>query len=136
MLRTALLLLLLPLISASTTIAEIKVEKTEYEGWQKCYRVSNGEVELIVTGDVGPRVIRFGFVGGQNLFKEFPEQLGRAGEDKISIARRRSGLEGAGRSGGNLGPGQCSGRNYSHSNWFGRPGACGAAYHAAEGDRD
>jgi len=84
MLRTA-LLLLLPLISALNAIAEIKVEKTEYKGWQKCYRVSNGEVELIVTGDVGPRVIRFGFVGGQNLFKEFPEQLGKAGEDKFQL---------------------------------------------------
>ena len=35
----------------------VRVEKTEYEGWPNCYRVSNGEVELIVTGDVGPRVI-------------------------------------------------------------------------------
>jgi hypothetical protein len=25
-------------------------------------------------------VIRYGFVGGQNLFKEFAEQLGRSGE--------------------------------------------------------
>ena len=60
---------------------EIKVEKVAYKGWQNCYRVSNGEVELIVTGDVGPRVIRFGFIGGQNLFKEFPEQLGMANEE-------------------------------------------------------
>jgi len=85
MLRTALLLLLLPLISGLNTIAEIKVEKTEYKGWKNCYRVSNGEVELIVTGDVGPRVIRFGFVGGQNLFKEFPDQLGKAGEGKFQL---------------------------------------------------
>ena len=84
MLRTA-LLLLLPLISALNAIAEVKVEKTEYKGWQNCYRVSNGEVELIVTGDVGPRVIRFGFVGGQNLFKEFPDQLGKAGEGKFQL---------------------------------------------------
>jgi len=35
----------------------VRVEKTEYKGWPNCYRVSNGEVELIVTGDVGPRVI-------------------------------------------------------------------------------
>src|SRR5882757_10175999 len=60
--------------------AEVKVQKTEYKGWKNCYRVSNGEVELIVTADVGPRVIRYGFVGGQNLFKEFKEQLGKSGE--------------------------------------------------------
>jgi hypothetical protein len=65
--------------------AAVKVEKIEYRGWQNCYRVSNGEAELIVTADVGPRVIRFGFVGGQNLFKEFSEQLGKAGEDTFRL---------------------------------------------------
>ncbi|MDZ4797314.1 MAG: hypothetical protein SGI92_04075 [Bryobacteraceae bacterium] len=56
------------------------VEKTEYKGWPNCYRISNGEVELIVTTDVGPRVMRFGFVGGQNLFKEFADQMGKSAE--------------------------------------------------------
>jgi len=42
-------------------------------------------VELIVTGDVGPRVIRFGFVGGQNLFKEYADQLGKSGEEKFQL---------------------------------------------------
>jgi hypothetical protein len=65
--------------------AAVHVEKTSYKGWRNCYRVSNGEAELIVTGDVGPRVIRFGFVGGQNLFKEFPEQLGKSGEEKFQL---------------------------------------------------
>ncbi len=65
--------------------AQVKVTKTEYKGWQNCYRVSNGEVEVIVTGDVGPRVIRFGFVGGQNLFKEFAEQMGKSGEEKFQL---------------------------------------------------
>lgn len=65
--------------------ATVKVEKTEYKGWANCYRVSNGEVELIVTGDVGPRIIRFGFIGGQNLFKEFSEQLGKSGEEKFQL---------------------------------------------------
>jgi hypothetical protein len=64
---------------------EINVEKIAYKGWQNCYRVSNGEVELILTGDVGPRVIRFGFVGGQNLFKEFSEQLGMVNEEKFQL---------------------------------------------------
>jgi hypothetical protein len=65
--------------------ARVKVEKTEYAGWKNCYRVSNGEIELIVTGDVGPRIIRFGFVGGQNLFKEFPDPLGKSREEKFEL---------------------------------------------------
>jgi len=63
----------------------VKVEKTAYKGWTNCYRVTNGEVELVVTSDVGPRIIRFGFVGGQNLFKEFPEQLGKTGEAQFQL---------------------------------------------------
>jgi hypothetical protein len=72
-------------VTAMNMSAQVKVTKTEYKGWQNCYRVSNGEVELIVTGDVGPRVIRLGFVGGQNLFKEFAEQLGKSGEEKFQL---------------------------------------------------
>jgi hypothetical protein len=67
------------------TRADVNVEKTEYKGWLNCYRVTNGQIELVVTGDVGPRVIRFGFVGGQNLFKEFTDQLGKGGEEKFQL---------------------------------------------------
>jgi hypothetical protein len=63
-----------------TVSAAVKIDKTEYKGWPNCYRISNGEVDLIVTTDVGPRIIRFGFTGGQNFFKEFTEQLGKTGE--------------------------------------------------------
>jgi hypothetical protein len=70
---------------AANASAAVKVDKTEYAGWRNCYRVSNGEIELIVTGDVGPRIIRFGFVGGQNVFKEFAAQLGKSGEQKFQL---------------------------------------------------
>jgi len=56
------------------------VEKVSYGGWPNCYRLSNGETELIVTTDVGPRVMRYGFVGGQNLFVEIADQMGKSGE--------------------------------------------------------
>ena len=79
------LIFVLGLICVSNARAEVKVEKIEYKGWQNCYRVSNGEVELVLTGDVGPRVIRYGFVGGQNLFKEFAEQLGASSEAKFQL---------------------------------------------------
>jgi hypothetical protein len=56
------------------------IGRVPYGGWPNCYRVSNGETELIVTTDVGPRVMRYGFVGGQNLFVEIEDQLGNSGE--------------------------------------------------------
>ena len=75
---------LLPLVAAlaacSAINAGVKVEKLNYKGWPNSYRVSNGQIELVVTGDVGPRIMRLGFPGGQNLLKEFPEELGKSGE--------------------------------------------------------
>src|SRR5436305_11938321 len=60
----------------------IRIERVSYGGWPNCYSIANGEVELIATTDVGPRIIRCGFVSGQNLFYEAPEQLGGSGESK------------------------------------------------------
>ncbi len=64
---------------ASGAERRISVEKVSYGGWNNCYRMSNGEVELIATSDVGPRIIRFGFVGGENEFFENKSQLGKVG---------------------------------------------------------
>ena len=68
------------LIMTMSMSAAVKIEKTQYRGWPNCYRISNGEVELIATTDVGPRIIRYSFVGGQNMFKEFDDQMGKHGE--------------------------------------------------------
>ncbi len=56
------------------------METVNYGGWPNCIRLSNGEIELVATTDVGPRVIRLGFIGGQNLFRTDPTQLGRTGD--------------------------------------------------------
>ena len=58
----------------------LAIETVEYGGWPNCVRISNGEIELVATTDVGPRVIRLGFVGGQNLFKNYESVLGRTGD--------------------------------------------------------
>ncbi|MBI3681782.1 MAG: hypothetical protein HY235_15490 [Acidobacteria bacterium] len=68
------------LFLAMTLSAAVKIEKTPYGGWPNCYRISNGEVELIVTSDVGPRIIRYGFTGGPNVFAEFAREMGKSGE--------------------------------------------------------
>jgi hypothetical protein len=53
-----------------------RLDEISYGGWKRCLRLSDGVLELVITLEVGPRVIRFGMVGGPNLFKEFPEQMG------------------------------------------------------------
>ena len=52
--------------------------KVAYQGWPNCYRLSNELVEVIITTDVGPRLIRFGFPG-HNELAEFPSDLGQTG---------------------------------------------------------
>lgn len=73
--------LLAVVVAVPSAVAAVTVERIEYAGWPNCYRVSNGEVELVVTADVGPRIIRYGYVGGQNLFFELEEDLGRTGDE-------------------------------------------------------
>jgi hypothetical protein len=55
------------------------MESVIFNGWN-CVRLANREVELIVTCDVGPRIIRFAYIGEANLFAEFEEQQGKRGE--------------------------------------------------------
>ena len=59
---------------------KVSIEKIDFKGWKNSYRMTDGEVELVVTGDIGPRIMRYAFVGGQNLFHEIPSQLGKSGE--------------------------------------------------------
>jgi len=60
------------------------METVTFNGW-KCLRLANDEVEVVVTRDVGPRVIRFGYTGAANLFREMPGQQGGRGEAEWMI---------------------------------------------------
>ena len=84
----SLLLMIAPVVLLAFTLMaqSVQITKTAYAGWPNCYKMTNGQVELVVTTDIGPRVIRYSFVNGQNIFKEFPEQLGKTGE-KVWQAR-------------------------------------------------
>ena len=59
----------------------MNIEPISYGGWNNCLKLSNGTVEIVATLDVGPRLIRFGFEGGPNAFKEFEDTLGQTGGD-------------------------------------------------------
>ena len=63
----------------------MSLEVVRYRRWRHNIRLANREVELIVTRDVGPRVIRFGFIGERNVFCEIPGQMGGSGETEWMI---------------------------------------------------
>lgn len=46
------------------------IEKIQYKHLRNCLRLSNSEVELVVTTDVGPRIIFYGFKNGENILGE------------------------------------------------------------------
>lgn len=73
-------ILTLALAFAMTSSAAIHIEKTAWSGWPNCYRISNGEIEMVVTSDIGPRIMRFGYVSGQNLFWVQKDGQGKSGE--------------------------------------------------------
>jgi hypothetical protein len=65
--------------------AEVTIEKVEYKGWKNNLKLDNGDVELIVTLDVGPRVISYKLTSGKNVLKEYEDQLGKSGESEWMI---------------------------------------------------
>jgi len=60
----------------------VKIEKINYAGWDNCIKISNNEVDLIVTTEVGPRIIHYGFKGEENHLKVFEEHKGKKGSSE------------------------------------------------------
>jgi hypothetical protein len=60
----------------------VKINKVSYGGWENCVQVKNDLVDLIVTTDIGPRIIRYGFIGKENEFCEIDSTLGLTGGDE------------------------------------------------------
>ena len=58
-------------VSVLPVSAQVRVEKTTWEG-HEALTLSNGTVEVVVTTGIGPRVIRYGFIGGENALAEIP----------------------------------------------------------------
>ena len=55
------------------------IERISYRGWENCWKLSNDAVEMIVLADVGPRIVWYGFRGGENQFHEVEQDAGRTG---------------------------------------------------------
>jgi len=63
----------------------IRIEKRSYRGWPNSYFLSNGSVELVVLADVGPRIVHFALIGGENQFHEFENQFGLHGGNEFRL---------------------------------------------------
>ena len=56
------------------------IEVVPFEGWPHALRLSNGTAALVITLDVGPRILSYTRDGGVNPLKLFAEQAGGSGE--------------------------------------------------------
>jgi hypothetical protein len=63
----------------------VRMEKIPYGGWDNCLQIANGTVDLIITADVGPRIIRYGFTGQDNEMCEVGSTMGLSGGDEWRI---------------------------------------------------
>ncbi len=51
-------------------MAKVSVEKYKHDHWGDCVKVTNGEIEFVMTVEMGPRIIRLATVGGPNELVE------------------------------------------------------------------
>ncbi|GAB4523589.1 MAG: hypothetical protein OHK0046_37450 [Anaerolineae bacterium] len=59
----------------------VEINEIAYGGWSRCLQMTNGVIDLVITAEVGPRIIRLGFVGQDNEFREDADAMGKTGGD-------------------------------------------------------
>jgi hypothetical protein len=63
----------------------VSVETVPSQGWKTNLRLHNEDAELLITLEVGPRILSYRLSDGKNVFKEYPDQLGKTGESDWMI---------------------------------------------------
>lgn len=66
-------------------MTDVMIQMIPYSGWEHCVHISNGIVDLIVTTDVGPRIIRYGFLEQANEMCQVAAMQGKTGGDEWRI---------------------------------------------------
>ena len=61
------------------------IQEIAYAGWKRNVRIQGPATELVITLDVGPRIIRYAFREGKNVFVELPAQMGGADEKEWMV---------------------------------------------------
>ncbi len=61
------------------------IKQSKFGGWEHNLQLANAQVELIISLDVGPRILSYKTPEGENVFKNYPEQMGKSGETKWMI---------------------------------------------------
>ena len=60
----------------------MQTKEIVHAGWERNLQLLNDKAELIISLDVGPRILSYKTPRTENVLKNFPEQLGKAGENE------------------------------------------------------
>jgi hypothetical protein len=61
------------------------IKDFKYGGWENNLQMANDHVELVVSLDVGPRILSYKTLKGENVLGNYPEQMGGQGEPQWMI---------------------------------------------------
>ena len=53
-----------------------------YKNYGRCISISNGTIEAYITIDLGPRIIRFGYIGEQNIMQSNRQEFAEKTDEK------------------------------------------------------
>lgn len=59
------------------------MEIVPFEGWERCAKLRAGDTEIVVTLEVGPRIMSYAVAGGPNELYVNPEVAGKKGGEKF-----------------------------------------------------
>lgn len=60
-------------------------EKYSWGGWPNCLHLINDEIDIVATTDIGPRIMRCGFIDEKNLLLELEGDMGNIGGDDYRL---------------------------------------------------
>lgn len=63
----------------------MKTEVLNYKGWKNSIKISNNKSELIITTDIGPRIIKYALLGKHNEFCEIESEIGSLGKEEFTM---------------------------------------------------
>jgi len=63
----------------------MQIKQLNHAGWENNLQLANDKAELIISLDVGPRILSYKTPRTENVLKTYPEQLGKAGENEWMI---------------------------------------------------
>lgn len=63
----------------------MNIKEINFLGWKNCIELTNGIIRLVVTTQVGPRIMHFSFIDGKNLLYQEQKSLGVTGGDEFHL---------------------------------------------------